>query len=122
MSTLLDEIILDRRKGALTYEKYLKEIAELCKRIQEPFNDSKYPKNINSKPRMALYNNLDNDEELAIKLDEAIIKNKPDGWKGVRIKEEMVENAIEEVLKQENRENKELVKKILKLAIEQKDY
>jgi len=122
MSTLLDEIILDRKKNALDYEAYLKKIAELCKKIKDQFSDSSYPNNINSKPRMTLYNNLNNNEELAIKLDEAIIKNKPDGWKGDPIKETMVKNAIEEALKQENIEDDDLVKKILKLAIAQKEY
>jgi len=122
MSTLLDEIILDRRKGALDYEAYLKKIAELCKKLKDQFSDSTYPNGINSKPRMTLYNNLNNNEELAIKLDEAIIKNKPDGWKGDRIKERMVKNAIEEALKQENIEDDETVKKVLELAIEQREY
>ena len=122
MSTLLDEIILNRRKGALDYEAYLKKISELCKKLKDQFSDSTYPHNINSKPRMTLYNNLNNNEELAIKLDEAIIKNKPDGWKGDRIKERMVKNAIEEILKQENIEDDEIVKKVLALAIEQKEY
>jgi type I restriction enzyme R subunit len=122
MSTLLDEIILDRRKGALDYEAYLKRISELCKKLKDQFSDSAYPNGINSKPRMTLYNNLNNNEELAIKLDETIIKNKPDGWKGDRIKERMVEIAIEEALNQENIHDAELVKKILKLAIEQKEY
>ena len=122
MSTLLDEIILDRRKGALDYEAYLKRISELCKKLKDQFSDSAYPNGINSKPRMTLYNNLENNEELAIKLDETITRSKPDGWKGDRIKERMVEIAIDETLKQENIHDDELVKKILKLAIEQKEY
>ena len=122
MSTLLNEIILDRKKGALDYEAYLKKISELCKKLKDQFSDSEYPNNINSKPRMTLYNNLNNNEELAIKLDEAIIKNKPDRWKGDRIKERIVKEAIEEALKQENIEDDELVKKVLELAKEQKEY
>lgn len=122
MSILLDEIILDRRKGALDYEAYLKKISELCKKLKDQFSDSTYPHGINSKPRMTLYNNLNNNEELAIKLDEAIIKNKPDGWKGDRIKERMVRNAIEEALKEDNIEDDDIVEKVLALAIEQKEY
>jgi type I restriction enzyme, R subunit len=122
MSTLLDEIILDRKKGALDYEAYLKKISELCRKLKDQFSDSAYPNNINSKPRMTLYDNLDNNEELAIKLDEAIVKNKPDGWKGDTIKERMVKIAIEEVLGQENINDEELAKMILGLAREQKEY
>jgi len=65
---------------------------------------------------------LDENEDLALKIDETILKNKPDGWKGDRIKEKRVEIAIEETLEQEDIFDHELVKKILALAIEQKEY
>lgn len=122
MSTLLDEIILDMKKGALEYETYLKKLELLSKKLTDRFSDSDHPKSINTKARMALYNNLDENENLAVKIDETIIKNKPDGWKGVPIKEKRVEMAIEETLENENIFDKELVKKILALAIEQKEY
>ncbi len=122
MSTLLDEIILDMKKGALEYETYLKKLELLSKKLTDRFSDSDHPKSINTKARMALYNNLNENEDLAVKIDETIIKNKPDGWKGVPIKEKRVEMAIEETLENENIFDKELVKKILALAIEQKEY
>ena len=122
MSTLLDEIILDMKRGALEYEAYLKKLEALSKKLTDQFRDSEYPNNINSKARMSLYDNLDKNEDLAVKIDEAIIKNKPDGWKGDKIKEKRVKMAIEETLEQENMKNEELVKKVLKLAIEQKEY
>ena len=71
---------------------------------------------------MSLYDNLDKNEDLAVKIDKTIIKNKPDAWKGDPIKERRVEMAIEETLEQENIKDDGLAKKILELAIEQKEY
>jgi type I restriction enzyme, R subunit len=122
MSTLLDELILEMKQGALDYEKYLKKLELLSKKLTDRFADSDHPKSINTKARMALYNNLDENENLVVKIDETIIKNKPDGWKGVPIKEKIVRMAIEKTLEQENIKDDELVKKILALALEQKEY
>ena len=69
-----------------------------------------------------MYNNLENNENLVVKLDESILKNKPEGWKGNMIKEKMVKQIIEETLKQENIDDPDLVQKILDLAINQDEY
>ncbi|MDC0329321.1 HsdR family type I site-specific deoxyribonuclease [Nitrosopumilus sp.] len=122
MSILLDELILERKKDASKYEKYLKDIEKLCKEIGNHFADEKFPKNINTKLRKVLYNNLENNENLVVKLDESILKNKPEGWKGNMIKEKMVKQIIEETLKQENIDDPDLVQKILDLAINQDEY
>jgi len=122
MSKLLDEIIVDMKKDQKGYEKYLKKLEALSKKITNRFSDSEHPKPINTKARLALYNNLDENEDLALKIDGTILKSKPDGWKGDKIKEKRVEIAIEETLEQEGIFDHELVKKILALAIEQKEY
>ena len=123
MSTLLDEIILDMKRGALEYEAYLKKLEALSKKLTDQFKDSEYPNTINSKAKMSLYDNvLDKNEDLTVKIDATIIKNKPDRWKGDKIKEKRVLMAIEETLEQENIKDDELAKKVLELAIEQKEY
>lgn len=122
MSAVLEEIIIARKNGTIEYAIYLKKISELTKKLKNPLSDTTYPKSINTKPRMAFYNNLNSNEELAVKIDEAIIKNKPDAWKGHPIKEKRVKIAIEETLKQQNIEDDSLSKMILVLAIEQKEY
>ncbi len=122
MSILLDELILERKKDASKYEQYLKEFEKLCKKIDDHFSDDKFPKNINTKTRKVLYNNLGDNEDLAVKLDESILKNKPEGWKGHTVKEKMVKQIIEKILKQENIDDPDLTNKILDLAIQQDEY
>ena len=123
MSVLLDKIIDERKKEALDYKSYLNKISELCKKLKDQSYGSTYPKDINTKSRMALYDNLNKNKKLAIKIDVAIIKNKPDGWKGNQIKEKMVRiHGIENVLKEQNIEDDTLVDKILDLARNQDGY
>ena len=122
MSLLLEEIILDRKKDAIDYELYCKKISELSKKLKDQFSDMTYPKSINTKPRMTLYDNLNNNEEMALKIDEAIIKNKPDAWRGNRVKEKIVKIAIGEALKQCNVEDESLVEQILEIVRNQNEY
>ena len=122
MSTLLDEIILAMKEEAIEYEAYLKKLEALSRQLTDQFKDSEYPDAINTKARMSLYDNLDKNEDLAVKIDKTIIKNKPDSWRGDKIKEKMVRMAIEKTLEQENIRDEELAKKILTLAIEQQGY
>lgn len=94
MSILLDEIIRLRKEQVMDYEKYLKEIVELTKQAKDPGSSVSYPKTINSGAKRALYDNLDQDEGLVLRLDEDIRYSKPDGWRGSRIKERKVKYTI----------------------------
>ena len=42
----------------------------------------------------ALYNNLGQDEGLAIKVDYAVRANRPDAWRGVKARENVVKGSI----------------------------
>jgi len=117
MSALLDEIIRLRREKAIEYEEYLKRIADLATRVQAgKAHDA--PAQLNTPGRLALYNNLkdhvparkaaqtataygDRDEalELALRIDEAVKQKRPDGWRGVPAREQLVRQALYEVLK-----------------------
>lgn len=94
MSLLLDELIQQRRQEAISYEDYLKKIVELCKNVTEPGNSSDYPSSINTNAKRALYDNLNKDEALALAVDAEIRKTKRDSFRGNRIKEREVQNAI----------------------------
>jgi type I restriction enzyme, R subunit len=71
MSALLDEIIAARKAKALEYEAYLKQIAELATKVQAGQAEDT-PKTLNTPGRRALYNNLNQNEALALKIDEAV--------------------------------------------------
>ncbi len=98
MSELLDALIQTRKKEALDYKAYLAKIVELTKKVSQPETQSTYPVAINNSARRALYDNLDQNEELAIELDTAIRSTKKDGWRGNRFKEREVLNVVREAL------------------------
>ena len=121
MSALLDEIIAARKAKAIEYEEYLKRIAELVKKV-EAGQAEDTPEQLNTPGRRALFNNLrreasvgnasvaaestafyknaPNDDvlELAIKIDETVKRNRPDSWRGVQTREQVIKQALYGVL------------------------
>jgi type I restriction enzyme R subunit len=100
MSTLLDEIIAARKAKAIEYEEYLKRIAELAKRV-EAGQPAETPEALDTPGKRALYNNLNQNEELALCIDDAVRKTRPDGWRGVQAREQVIKAALYGVLKDE---------------------
>jgi len=100
----------------------LKKIAELCKKVKHESTDTDYPETIDSKTKRTLYDNLDNNENLALAVDDAILTSKPDGWKDNPIKKRTVFLAIKKVLKKFKIDDDKQAKAILEIAIKQNDY
>lgn len=101
MSALLDALIERRRVGAEAYEEYLKEIVELIKQVKTPSVATGYPISLNTMGKRSLYDNLKNNESLALQADEAVMLSKEHGWIGHRMKEKEVRNALRRVLNDE---------------------
>jgi type I restriction enzyme R subunit len=116
MSALLDQIIADRKERALEYEEYLKRIAELVKKV-ETGQAEDISEKLNTRGKHALYNNLNQNEELALKIDEAVKKARPDGWRGIQTKELVIKAALFEILKDEVE-----VERIFTIINAQKEY
>ena len=136
MSTLLAEIIKERKANALSYEEYLLKIANLVKQVNEGKADNT-PKELKTQAQRALYNNLGKDVQLATLLDTAIIKSKRDGFRGNLAKEREVKSAIYNTLKNYSKSSDTItlgeppekysliptVERIYKIIVEQKnDY
>lgn len=121
MSELLLELIKLRKEEAITYEELLKKYEELAKGIQ-PNTKKTYPKDIDTKPKQALYDNLDENEELSIVMDEQVRYVKDDEWRSTHIKRRKVELAIKEVLKTYGITDEEEVTRIFDLVSNQKEY
>lgn len=98
MSELLDALIEQRRKEALEYKDYLKRIVELTRQAAKREEANRYPAGIDTSARQALYDNLGQDIELAIRLDERVRAVKKADWRGNTFKEREVRNAIAAVL------------------------
>jgi type I restriction enzyme, R subunit len=64
-----------------------------------------------------LYDNLGNDEQLAISLDDVIQRTKKDGWRSNKIKEREVRYAIRNVLADDEQTNQ-----ILEIVKNQDEY
>lgn len=98
MSELLDALIEERRREALSYKEYLEKVKELSVQVVNSggVDSTAYPSSINSPAQKALYDNLDHNEVLAVKIDTAVRYTKKANWVGSRIKEREVANAIRE--------------------------
>ncbi|MGA9762008.1 MAG: HsdR family type I site-specific deoxyribonuclease [Gaiellaceae bacterium] len=93
MSTLLDEIIATRKAKALAYEGYLERIAELAKQV-ETGKSGETPKRLDTAGKRALFNNLDSNEELALAVDVAVKTIRPDAWRGIQARENIIKGAL----------------------------
>ena len=97
MSALLDEIIAARKAKAIEYEEYLKRVAEIAKKVEVGQADDT-PKKLDSAAKRALWNNLNHDEDLALRIDAALLEKRPEGWRGVHAREQTVKGILYEIL------------------------
>ncbi len=139
MSELLDDLIVQRRQGAIDYKEYLEIVIELTRRASKPETGSAYPPSINKGSLRALYDNLegyfaegvresrpsynnkpsaDSREGKVLALDQAIRSAKKADWRGHQIKEREVRNAIKSKLG----DNAALVDSVLQIVKAHSDY
>jgi type I restriction enzyme R subunit len=125
MSALLDEIIAARKAMAVEYEEYLRRIAELAKGVEAGVTDDT-PEQVRASPALrAVYNNLpefgevpplkgrvidptgryrasgDPKLDLALQVDAAVRRVRPDGWRGVQARERVIKAALYDILHDE---------------------
>jgi type I restriction enzyme R subunit len=119
MSTLLDEIITARKAKAIEYEEYLRRIADVARSVEAGLAEDT-PEQLKSSPALrALYNNLktparadrvaevpgeytvsgDSALQLTLTIDAAVKRVRPDGWRGVQAREQVIKAALYEILK-----------------------
>jgi type I restriction enzyme, R subunit len=137
MSTLLDEIIAARKARAVEYEEYLKKMAELTRHVTKGHSDET-PVQLNTPGKRALYNNLmkpvqggaatgeaagdyvvSSDAALiqALQIDTAVKKVRPDDWRGIQPREQIIKKALYDVLKDADE-----VERIFKIIFQQHEY
>ncbi len=100
LSSLLNDLILEFREKKLTYLEYLQQIHDLAKQVIHK-EDKNYPKKINTNALKTLYDNLDQNEALALEIDACIRDNKKDGWVGHNQKEKNLKIALRKVINDE---------------------
>ncbi len=120
MSELLNALIEDRRKQAISYKEYLEKVKELSIKAVNPggIDQNDYPGTMDTPGKKALYDNIGQNEDLANRIDLAVKNTKKADWIGNRIKEREVAAAIcAELEEQEDQLNK-----ILELVKNQHEY
>jgi type I restriction enzyme R subunit len=94
MSALLDALIEQRRQEALEYQDYLASIMELASKVVKGPAAAAYPASLVRDSQRALYDNLGQDEALALAVDKAVRESLQDGWRDNTMKQKKVKNAI----------------------------
>ena len=116
MSTLLNEIIKDRKAKAIEYEEYLRRIAELAKKV-DTGKDADTPNVLDTPGKRALWNNFGRNETLALKVDAAVREVRPDDWRGVQAREQIIKSALYGIL-----QDKAEVERIFLVIKAQREY
>ncbi|WP_181369719.1 type I restriction endonuclease subunit R [Helicobacter pylori] len=116
LSSLLNDLINQFREKKLTYLEYLQQIQDLAKKVIDKENKN-YPKKINTNALKTLYDNLDQNEALALKIDACIRDNKKDGWVGHNQKEKNLKIALRKI-----RNDEGLLENVFNLAKNIEEY
>lgn len=116
LSSLLNDLINQFREKKLTYLEYLQQIRNLAQQVIHK-EDKNYPKKINTNALKTLYDNLDENEALALKIDACIRDNKKDGWVGHNQKEKNLKIALRKIINDEG-----LLENIFNLAKNIEEY
>ena len=118
MSAILEQLILDRRRGVLAYGQLLDTYMELARNVAKPEENSKYPESIRSNGALrALYDNCGEDEETALKLHTAIVKARLEGFRNNPVQANNIKRALFQLLNDDNE-----VERIYQIVVEQKEY
>jgi type I restriction enzyme, R subunit len=97
MSALLNEIIADLRAQRISYQEFLKRVAQLAKKLVAG-QEQDTPEQISTRGLRALYSNLGQDKELAVRIDEAVKKARPADWRSTQAKRLVVKQALWNIL------------------------
>lgn len=97
LSIILQELIDKRKKEMLDYEEYMKELIELVKKARGKSANS-YPESIKTPGMRALYDNLGQNEYLAIRAHEVIRENAIVGFRDNRLKQRKLIKALAKLL------------------------
>lgn len=116
MSTLLDEIIQQRKKEAIDYAGYLKQVAELAKKVMDGQTPDT-PDSLDTLAKRALYHNLGQNEALALQVDTAVKTSKQAMWRDNIAKENVIKAAIYKILN-----NIDEVNRIFEIIKQQQEY
>lgn len=118
MSTILEELIQDRKRGVLSYKELLEQYIALARNVEHPEQNADYPESIrNSKAMQAIYDTIGEDEALTIQLHEAVLSSKMSGFRGDSIKENRIKRALFAILNDDTE-----VERLFRIIAMQEEY
>lgn len=116
MSGLLKEIIADLKAQRISYEEFLKRIAELARQVKTGKTDET-PEQLRTPGLRALYRNLDQKLDVAQSIDEAVKRERPADWRGNKAKEQTIKAELFKILKDGSE-----VERIFKIVFQHAEY
>jgi len=116
MSILLQELIQQRKNGAINYEQFLKKFEEMAKKVKPENKQSQYPPNINSPAKQAIYEIL-KDEKITLEVEADVGRNVEESWIGNTLKERKIKHAINRHV-----DDPKIAEMILEVIKNQKEY
>lgn len=118
MSAILEQLIIDRKKGVIKYAELLDAYVALAKNATKPEDNTHYPESVRSHGGLrALYDNCGEDEAYALKLHKAIMKAKQDGFRNNPAKENRIKRALYQIVNDDDE-----VERIYHIVVEQEEY
>ncbi len=117
MSALLKEIIADLKARRIEYEEFLKRISEIARQVFNGKSDST-PASLDTPGKRALFNNLGNNQELALKIDRVVKEVRNADWRGNKARENIIKAAIFPLLDN----NQDELERIFRILLAQREY
>ena len=118
MSAILEQLIEERKQGVEDYKSFLERYIDLAKNVERPEENEAYPEGIRgNKAIQALYDNLGQDKDIAIKIHFAVMKVKQPSFRGDQAKENRIKREIFKILN----DNSE-VERVFKIISKQEEY
>jgi len=118
MSSVLEQLILERRKGVISYADLLQKYIELARNVTKPEENDHYPEKIRKSSALrSLYDNTNCNEDLAIALHEAVLRSKMDHFRNDPVKEKRIKRELYKILNDKNE-----VERIFIIIKNQEDY
>lgn len=122
ISNLLNQLLQEQKDGKLQYKELIEQLIAKIKEVRS--GARKYPPFIDTKGKQALYDNLDRNEDLTLKVHEAVKNNAKHGFRDLSSsggqKMKAVRKAVWKVLPQDFSEEK--FEKIINVIIAQTEY
>ena len=118
MSSVLEQLILERRRGVISYAELLQKYIDLARNVTNPEENERYPEKIRKSAALrALYDNTGCDESRAIALHEAVLRSKMDRFRNDPVKERCIKRELYKVLN-----DKDEVDRVFTIVKNQEEY